>query len=195
MTRFQTFHRFCDGGDVLRRIAAAATHDVHEARFGEVGGVAGHVWRQQIEARWRERIRHAGIRIRRHKTICFRRQFFEEWTHLVRPKRAVQTDRQRLHMPHRVQISFRDLTRDHRLATGSNSGRNLDRQLDAIGFKHFADRHQRSLGVEGVENRLHHQGIDTASDQCADLMRVSRLHLIKGHVAEAQITEIRELRQ
>ena len=195
MTRLQTLHGFRDGGDVLRRIAATAAHDVHEARFGEVGGVTGHVWRQQIEARWRERVRHARVRIGRHKAIRLGRQFFEEGAHLVRPERAIQTDRQRLHMPHRIEISLRDLTRNHCLATRADRGGNLDRQLDAIRFKHLTDRHKRGFGIERIENRLHHQGIDTASDQRADLMRVSRLHLIKGDVAEAQITEIRELRQ
>jgi hypothetical protein len=51
-----------------------------------------HVRRQQIEARRRERVRHARVRIRRHKAIRLRREFFEERAHLVRPERAVQAD-------------------------------------------------------------------------------------------------------
>ena len=195
LTRRETFHGFRDGGDVRRRVAAAAAHDVHEAAAREILRVASHVRRQQIEARGCQRVRHARIRIRGDEAIRLRGEFFEEGAHLVRAERAIQTDGQRLHMPHGIQIRLRDLPGDHRLATRPDGGTDLHRQLDFIFFKHLADRYERRLRIQRIENGLHEQRIDATGDQGAHLMLIRLLHLIEGDVAEAQIGQIRELRE
>ena len=195
MARLDAFHRFRDRGNVLGRIAAAAAHQIDEAIGGEVLGILAHVLGFQIKARGGERIRQAGVRIGRDKAIRLRRQFLQEGPHQIGAQRAVQTDRQRLHMPHGVQISLGRLRRNHRFTATAHRGRNHDGPLDAIGIKDFLGRHQRGLGVEGVEDGFDHDDVRTTGDQTANLQFIGRHHLVESHIAEGQVLGVRELRQ
>jgi hypothetical protein len=163
--------------------------------LGEVGGKPAMSGGSRSKPVGRQRVRHARVRVAGDEAVRLGREFFEEGPHLVRPERAVQADGQRLHMPHGIEIGLGDLAGNHRLTTGTDSGADLHGQLDVGLLQTPRGWPQRGLGIERVENGLHHQRIHTTGDQGADLVFVGRLHLIEGDVAEAQVGEIGELRE
>ena len=71
---------------------------------------------------------------------------------------------------HRVPERLDRLRRDHRLAAASHRCRDHDRQLlaarrQAVLIEDFANRHQRGLRVQRIENRLHQQQVCAARDR------------------------------
>ena len=79
--------------------------------------VAGHVLRPKIETRFRKRIRQARIGIARDRHVRLFRKFLQKWIHEIGTERAVEANRQRFHVPHRVPECLGRLRGDHRLAS------------------------------------------------------------------------------
>ena len=156
LTRWEVFNRFGNGGDMLWRVAAATTHDVHETAAAEILGKLRHVRWEQVKARRCQRVGHASVRVGGDKTISLRGKLLQEGTHLVWPQGAVQTDGQRLHVPHGIEVGLGDLPRDHGLSTRAHRSTDLHGQLHLIFCKDLTDRHEGGLGVEGVKDRLNH---------------------------------------
>ena len=189
MTRLDSLHSLGDGFDVSGRVAAAAAHDVHKARFGEIRRELGHVMRQQVKARRCQRIRQTRIRIRGDEATRFRRELLDIRPHFIRTRRAVHADAQWLHMHHRIEISLHVLRGNQRAALHHRGG-DLHRQLDLVLLKHFLNGKQRRLRIQRIEDRLHEQRVAPPRDQGADLVHVSLLHLIKGDWAKRRIISI-----
>ena len=100
-----------------------------------------------------------------------------------------------LHVLHRVPQRLDRLRGDHRLAAAADGRRDHDRQLLAVRVEHLADRDQRRLGVQRIEDRLDQQHVAAARDQRADLLGVGRLHLVEGDDAEAGVVGVGRIRQ
>ena len=183
--------RLCNCGDVLRRVAAAAARDVQHAAFGEITEVAGHVFRLQIKACRRQRIRQSGIRICGDVGAGFLRELRQKWTHQVRPERAVEPDGKRFQMLHRIPVSLHFLRRHEGLTAAPDRCGDHHRQHDTVLFKDLLNRDQCGFCIQRIENRLHQNHIRTASDQSADVLHVGRLHLLKCARAEARVVRVR----
>ena len=69
--------------------------------------------------------------------------------------------------------------------------RDHDRHPAPQFFKAVLDREQRRLGIQGVEDRLDQEHVDTAVDQPANLFVVGRGQLVKGDGPERRILDIR----
>ena len=195
VARMPAFQRVRDGGDVLGRVAAAAAGDVDEPALGELAEETAHVFGLQVKARRRERIRQARVRIARDVGPGLHREFREERAHQVWSERAVQSDGQRLNVLHRVPQRLDRLRGNHRLAPAPDGGGDGDGQANLVGVEHFLDGHERGLGVEGIEDGLDEQEVRAARDERADLLDVSRLHLVERADAEAGVVRVRRIRE
>ncbi len=98
-------------------------------------------------------------------------------------------------MLHRVPERLAGLRRDHRLAAAPDRRRDHDRKALAVLFEHLLDRHQRRLGVERIEDRLHQENVGAAGDEGADLLEVGSLDLIEGDDPETRVVRIGRIGQ
>ena len=96
-------------------------------------------------------------------------------------------------MLHRVPIRLDGLGGNHRFATATDGGGNHDRQNLFILLKDFLNRHERGFRVERIKNRFDEQNVRTTRDQSANLVRVSRFHLIKRANTKARVIRIRRV--
>ena len=191
----EAFDGFGDGGDVFGGVAAAAAHDVDEATGREVGGVGGHVRREEVEAGGGEGIGHARVGVGGDEAVGLGGEFGEEGPHFVRAEGAIEADGERLHVAHGIEVGLGDLTGDHGFATGTDGGADLHGEFEVVLFEDLADGDEGGFGVEGVEDGFDHEGIDTTGDESADLVFVGGFDLVEGDVAEAKVGEVRELRE
>ena len=84
---------------MLRCIAATATHKIHQSISSIFPGMSCHVAGQKVKPGGCQRIREPGIGISGNKEVHLGRQLGQAWTHLVRTKGTVQSNRQWVHMP------------------------------------------------------------------------------------------------
>ena len=188
--------RLGDGGDVLRRVAAAAAGDVDQARLGELAEVARHVRRLEIEAGRRERIGQARVRIAGDRRARLLRELREERIHQVRAERAVEPDRERLHVLDRVPERLDGLRRDHRLAAAPDRRRDHDRQLacrPASKTSWIATSAALALSESKIVSTSSTSEPPAMSARtCCD---VGRLHLIERDDAEARVVGVGRVRE
>ena len=98
-------------------------------------------------------------------------------------------------MLHRFPIRIHLLRRDERLPAAPDRRRDHHRQHDAVLFKNLLHRDERRLRVQRIENRLHQNHVRAAGDQPANVVHVSRLHLIESDHAKTRIVRIRRIAQ
>ena len=98
-------------------------------------------------------------------------------------------------MLHSIPECLDRLGGNHRLPTTPDGRRDHHRQHLAVRIEHFADRHQRGLCVQRIENRLHQQEIGPARNQRPHLLAISRLHLIERDHSEPGIIGVWRIRQ
>ena len=124
------------------------------------------------------------------------RQLRQERVHQVRAERAVEADRERLHVLDRVPERLDGLRRDHRLAAAPDRRRDHDRQL-ACRPASNTSRMATSAALALSESKI----VSTSSRSeppamsartCCD---VGRLHLIEGDDAEAGVVGIGRVRE
>jgi hypothetical protein len=161
--------------DVFRRGAAAAAGDVDEAGVGEFAQQGRGVGRQLVEAGVAHRVGQAGVRVDADEGVGDLRQLFGVRAHQGRAQRAVQADRQRLGVAHRIPEGgtvWPDRMRPEASVTVPEimiGRRGVVRMLVEI----QVDREQRRLAVQGVEDGLDQQHVDAAVDQAAHLLVVA----------------------
>src|SRR6185369_3048001 len=180
-----------DRGDVLRRSAAAAAHDVDQPFGRELAQQPRRDFRCLVEAGLAHRIGQAGVRIAADEGVAGGpRQFLDVRTHQCRAQRAVQADGQRPRMPHAVP------ERGHRLAAQDAPGRighgaaHDKRQALARLLEIFVDGEQGRLRIERVEDRLDQQQVDPALDQSLDLFVIGRAQLLEVDVARPRVVHV-----
>ena len=187
--------RLGDGRDVLGRVAATPPRDVHEVGVGELGKVARHIGRLEVEPGRRERVGQAGVRIAGDRRVGLLRELGQERVHEVGAERAVEADREGFYVPHRVPQRLDGLRRDHRLAAAPDRRRHHHRERHAVLLEHLLDRDERRLGVERIEDRLDEEHVGAPRDERSHLARVGRFHLVEGDDAEAGIVGIGRIRE
>ena len=179
-----------DRGDVVGGVAAAAAGDVEQAARGELAEETAHVGGQQVEAGRRERIGQAGVRVARDERVGLLAQLLEERAHEIGAEGAVEAHGERLDVADGVPERANRLRGDHRLAAAADGSRDHEREFDFVLGEHLFDRHERALGVEGVEDRFHQQEVHATGDERAHLAAVVGLHLVEGDDAEAGVVGV-----
>ena len=134
--------------------------DVDEPRVGELAEVPAHVGRSQVEARRRERVRQPGVRVAGDGRARLLRELGQERVHEVRAERAVEPDRERLHVLHRVPEAPRpSAPRSSSRRRGPTAAEIITGRTFPSCVEDLLDRDERRLGVERVEDRLDEQHV------------------------------------
>src|SRR6202166_3841883 len=154
LSRRLSIERFGDGCYVLRCVPAATASNVNQSSAREVAEITSHILRSQIETGFRQRIRQTRVRVARDSHICLLREFLQKRIHQIRTERAVESHRQRLHVPYRVPECLSRLRRYHCLAAPAHRRRDHHRQFFAALVEHLTDGDKGCLRVQGVEDRL-----------------------------------------
>ena len=182
-----------DGGDVIRRRAAAATDHVDEAGGGELADQFGHrLGALVIEA---EFVGQAGVRIGADEGVGDAADLVDVGAHLLGAERAVEADRERLRMTQRVPEGRRSLTRKGASREIGDGAGDHHRQPEASLFEHLLDRIERRLGVQRVEDRLDEENVGAAVDEAARRLAIGLGEIVEGHGAEARIVDVRRDRR
>ena len=176
-----------DRADVLGRGAAAAADDVDEPRIGELAEVPRHLLGALVIMA--ELVRQAGIRIGADQRVADPRHVGDMRAHLFGAERAVQSDRDRRRVPHRVPERLGRLARQQpaersvmvpEIITGTSTPR------AAL----LGDGVERGLGVEGVEDGFDQQEVGAAGQQPAHLLAVGLAQIVEGDGAEAWVGHV-----
>ena len=143
--RRDALDRLGDGMDMRRRGAAAAAEDVDEAALGKFLDEAGHVFRALVvEA---EFVGQAGVGIGTDQRVRHPRQFGEMGAHFPRAERAVEADRERRGMLHRMPEGARRLARQGAAGEIGDRARYHHRQRLADLLEDGLDAGEGGLGV------------------------------------------------
>ena len=162
-------HRFGDRADVRRRGAAAAADDVQEARLRELAQDARHVLGRLVVLA--HLVGQAGIRVQRGVGLGDAGQLLDVRAQVLRAERAVEPDRERPGVRHRIPERADGLAGQRAArAVGDRAG-DHHRQPGAVPLEIVVDGEQRGLGVERVEDGLDQQQIDAALDQAIAPLR------------------------
>ena len=188
LPRRLAFDRVRDRADVLGRGAAAAADDVDEAGVRELAEQAGHVFRALVVAA--ELVGQAGIGIGADERVGEARDLGDMRAHLLRAERAVQPDRERRGVAHRIPERLRRLAGEQPAGAIGDRAGDHHRHVDAACLRDLRDRVDRRLGVERVEDRLDQQQIGAAVEQSVDLLGIGLAQLVEGDGAEAGIRHV-----
>ena len=181
-------HRLGDRGDMRGRGAAAAAHDVDEAIGGELADELGHVVRALVVIA--ELVGQARIRIGTNQSVGDAPDLRHVGAHLLGPERAIQSDRQRRGMTHRVPERGRGLAGQETARKIRDGAGDHQRNAHAARLRHLGDGADGGLGIKRVEDRLDQEKIGAAFDQAVDLLRIGDAQLIEGDGAEARIGDV-----
>ncbi len=186
--RGDAFDRFRNRCDVRGRGAAAATDDVQESRARPFANVHGHF--RAVHVVFAKRVGQAGVGVGRNKYVGLGRQFSDVLAQQIRAERAVEADRQRLGVTHRVPERFAGLARKRAAGSVGDGAGNHHRQPQIVQLEVFLNGKQRGLRVERVENRLDHQDVGAALDQAVDGFQIRHAQLVERHVAESRVVDV-----
>ena len=182
-----------DRGDMVRRGAAAAADDVDEAGFRELADQPRHIFRALVVLA--ELVRQSGVRIGADQRIGDAADIGDMRPQILGAERAVETDGDRLGVPHRIPERFRQLARQQAAGFVGDGARDHHGHVDAAFTSDFGDGVERSLGVQSVEDGLDQQQIGATVEQAVDLFAVSLAQIVESHGAIAGIGYIRRDRR
>ena len=192
--RRQSVDRLRDRADVVRRRAAAAAGDVDEARLRKLLQQARRDVRRLVEPGFAHRVRQSRIRIDADETIRDVRQFLDVGPHQRGAQRAVQADRERPCVAHRVpECLDRLAAQDAARGVGHGAGdhhRHARLTQRGAAFELGFDREDRGLGVQRVEDRFDQQQVGAAIEQSARLFAVGQRQLVERDIARAGIVDV-----
>ena len=177
-----------DRGDMVGRGAAAAADDVDEAGARELADQPRHVFGALVVLA--EFVGQAGIRIGADQRVGDAADIGDMGAQIFGAERAVEADRDRPGVAHRIPERFRQLARQQPAGLVGDGARDHHRHVDAARFGDFGDRIQRRLGVERVEDGLDQQQVGAAVEQAVDLLAVGRAQIVEGDGAEAGIGDV-----
>ena len=152
-----------DRRGVRGRGAAARAGDVQQAAACPFAQGGGHLFGRLVVAA--ELVRQAGVGVGDQRQVGDAPQQVDMLAQLLRPERAVEPDDERPRMPDRVPERLQGLA-------GQRSSRGVDdraaddeRHVLAALLQHRADREDRRLRVERVEDRLDEEEVGAAVEQ------------------------------
>ncbi len=182
-----------DLADVIRRRAAAAPDDVHQAAGGEIADEpCGFVGQLVVLA---ERVRQAGVGIAAHVALGDAREVGEIRPHVAGAERAVDPDAEWMRVPDGDVERLEGLPRERPAALVRDGERNHHRQADARLREHVLDREDAGLRVERIEDRFEEQHVGATLDEAAHLLFVGLAQRIEGRRAKRRIVHVRRDRQ
>ncbi len=187
-SRVDRSHPFGDGLDVLRRSAAAAANNVHDAALRPALDFVGqHLGRLVVAA---EGVGQAGIRVGRDVAVADAGKFLDVLAQFLGAERAVQAKRQWLDMVQRIPESLGGLAGQRAAGGIGNRPGNHHRPAPAGVVKELLDGEQRGLGVQCVEHGFDEQDVGAAFNQSLDRFQVIVDQRFKGNVAEAGVIDV-----
>jgi hypothetical protein len=166
---------------VLGRGAAAAAGDVEPAvarPFADLRAIDSGVSSYSPKALGRPAFGMAGDAV-----SAIARSSSTYGPQLLRAERAVQADRERARVAHRVVERLGGLARERAARRVGDRAGDEHRQAHARAAKRLLDRAQRRLGVQRVEDRLDEQQVDAASSS-PSTPRVGAHQLVEADRAE-----------
>ena len=188
LARGQSLDGRVDRPDVVRRRAAAAADDVHEAGLGKLLHEFPRAFGALVvlpKGIGQSRVGIAADGDRRK-----RRKVSQERPHLIRAKRAVDADRNGLCVLDAGPEGVDRLAGERAAAlVGDRDGDHHGHACAAL-FEHFFQRHDRGLGVERVEDRLDQEDVDAAIEQPAGLFLVGIAYFVERHGAKRRVLDV-----
>ena len=175
-------------GDMVRRGAAAAADDVDEAGLGKLADQPRHVFRRLVILA--ELVGQAGVRIGAHQRVGDAADIGDMGAKIFGAERAVESDGDRLRMPHRVPERFRQLPGKQAAGLVGDGAGDHHGHVDAAFFGDFGDGVERGLGVERVEDGFDQQHIRAAVEQAVDLLAIGLAQIVEGDGAIAGVGNV-----
>ena len=106
-------------------------------------------------------------------------------------ERAVEPDRQRPGVAHRVPEGGRRLPGERAAGEIGDRARDHHRQPPALLREDLAGGEDRRLGVQRVEDRLDQDQVGAAVDEAAHLLGIGATEVVEAHRAEARVVDVR----
>ena len=178
-----------DGRDVGGRGAAAAADDVHQATFGELPELAGHVFRGVVV--FAELVGKAGVGMNADIDSGDMGGVLDMGAQVLGAERAVEADAQGTGVGDRVPEGLRRLPRERAPRGVGDGARNHHRQAHPVVVEILVDGVDGRLAVQGVEDRLDEQNVGPAVDKPGDGFAIGGDQLIEADVAEARVVDVR----
>jgi hypothetical protein len=182
--------------DVVGRGAAAAADDVQPPLLGPILELRGEGFWRLGKAGGRERVGQAGVWIGADEEGRDARDFLDVGPHFLRAERAIQADGEQRKVRDGIQERLDGLAGERAAAEVGNGPGNHYRNfgfwiLDfGLVLEILADRVERGLGVEGVEDRFDKEDVDPALHEMLDLLAVGGGDLLEGDVARAGVVDV-----
>ena len=181
-------HRIADRADVFRGGTAAATDDVQMPVSRPLADFLGNLLGGFVITT--EGVRQAGIRVRADEAVGDRRELLDVLAQLQWPERAVQADRQRPCMAHRIPERLQRLAGECAPGGIGDGAGDADRQPQPAIVEHPVDGKDRRLRIQGIEDGLDQDDVNSAVDQCLGGLVVGGIEGIEIDVAKARIVDI-----
>ena len=186
--RRQAAHGLGDPPDVGRRRAAAAAHQVEEARAGPLAEAQRHGVGRLVEAA--EGVGQARVRVRAHEARRETRQLLDVRPHLLGAERAVDADREERRVRDRDPEGLDRLAREVPTRQVGDRDRGHHRTAEAAHLEGALDREESGLRVESVEGGLHEQQVGPAVEEAQGLLVVDLLELGERHPARPGVVHV-----
>ena len=177
-----------DGRDVGGRGAAAAADDVHQAAFGELPELAGHVFRGVVV--FAELVGKAGVGMNADIDSGDMGGVLDMGAQVLGAERAVEADAQGTGVGDRVPEGLRRLPRERAPRGVGDGARNHHRQAHPVVVEILVDGVDGRLAVQGVEDRLDEQNVGPAVDKPGDGFAIGGDQLVEADVAEARVVDV-----
>ena len=159
-----------DRPDVLGCGATAPARDVDQSGVGELAELGRHELRRLVVVA--ELVGEAGVGVGAHERVGVAPDVGDVGPHLGGTERAVEADRERRGVAHRVPERGRRLPGEQPTRPVGDRAGDHDRHDRATRRRELGDGVDRGLGVERVEDRLDQQHVDRSVEQPTDLLRV-----------------------
>ena len=177
-----------DAGDVGRGGAAAPADQVDQTCAGELREHLRHLVRRLVVLT--EGVGQPGVGVARDEAVGDPRELGQVGADLGGAEGAVEADRQRPGVAHRVPEGLGDLAREGPPGrVGDRAGQD-HRPAPATLLEERLEGEDRGLGVERVEDRLHQEQVGAAVDQARGLLGVRLHELLEAGVAEARVVDV-----
>ena len=168
--------------------AAAPADEVDQARAGELREHRRHLVGGLVVLT--EGVGQPGVGVAGDEAVGDPRELGQVGADLGRAEGAVQADRQRPGVAHRVPEGLGDLAREGAPGrVGDRAGQD-HRPAPATLLEERLEGEDRGLGVERVEDRLHQEQVGAAVDQPGGLLGVGLDELLEAGVAEARVVDV-----
>ena len=182
-------HGVGDGLDMLGRGAAATPREVEKTALGETAEILVHDGGGFVELT--EGVGQAGVEVGAEIAVRYPGQILDKGPDLAEAAAAVGAHDQGAGVGHSVPERLGVLAGQHPPADIREGDRDHQRVLAPQLIEHLLYREDGGLGVEGVEDGLDHQQVDTALQQSPGRDGVVRAQLVEGDAAGAGIVYIR----